>query len=191
MQTRLILLLSLSLFFVCFQQTQLEWEDENYRYLNYEEMRRKINEIEKLYPRLVKVETSSAKFGIPHYVQCGNFEYEFNLFFLIKVNRCILDIITVTDFQANNNDKTQVYISGALHGDERIGPNIAYYLLEYLVSNFNQDPKITYLLKNREIIITPMTNTVGYYHFEREERINKDHPEFKNNTNHNSRSEIS
>ncbi len=64
-----------------------------------------------------------------------------------------------------------MYISGAVHGNERIGPNVAYYLIEFLASNFGVDPEITYLLKNREILITPMTNAIGYYGNEREERI--------------------
>lgn len=75
-----------------------------------------------------------------------------------------------------------MYISGALHGDEVIGPHSVYYLIEYLLSGFvNREPLITYLLQNREIIITPMTNAVGFYHGEREERINIYHPSFKNN----------
>jgi predicted deacylase len=74
-----------------------------------------------------------------------------------------------------------VYISGTLHGDERIGPNVAYYLMEYLIYNYGVDEDITYLLKHREIIITPMTNAVGYYHNEREERVNKSSSEYANN----------
>ena len=38
-------------------------------------------------------------------------------------------------------------------------------------------------MQTREIIITPMTNAVGYYHNEREERINQDHGAFKSNPN--------
>ena len=64
-----------------------------------------------------------------------------------------------------------------------IGPHSAYYLLEYLLSGFtNNEPNITNLLQNREIIVTPMTNAVGFYHNEREERINTNHPSFKDNT---------
>ena len=37
----------------------LEWKTEAYRYLNYTEMRAKISELEKLYPRLMKVETAA------------------------------------------------------------------------------------------------------------------------------------
>jgi len=58
---------------------------------------------------------------------------------------CVLDIVTLSDFdyKASNQeegDKVQVYISGTLHGDERIGPQVAYYLMEYLVSNYQTDP---------------------------------------------------
>ena len=73
-------------------------------------------------------------------------------------NDCVLDIVTVTDHETGPEDKVQVFISGCMRGDSRVGPNIAYYLIEYLASNFNRDPQITYLLQHREIIITPMTN---------------------------------
>ncbi len=57
---------------------------------------------------------------------------------------CVLDIVTLSDFDykppQEEGDKVQVYISGTLHGDERIGPQVAYYLMEYLVSNYQTDP---------------------------------------------------
>jgi len=67
-------------------------------------------------------------------------------------------------------EKTQVYISGALHGNERLGPDISFYLIEHLVTHFATDPHITTLLKTREIIITPMTNAVGYSQNTRKEK---------------------
>ena len=45
-------------------------------------------------------------------------------------------------------------------------------MIEYLLSNFKHDPLVTRLMREREIIVTPMTNAVGYYYNEREERIN-------------------
>ena len=83
---------------------------------------------------------------------------------------CIVDIVTLTDFSAPAEDKVQIYISGALHGDERIGPHASYYLIEYLASNFGKDAYLTNLLKTREIIITPMTNAYGFSHNRREEK---------------------
>ena len=58
---------------------------------------------------------------------------------------CVLDIVTLSDFdykpaEEGEGDKVQVYISGTLHGDELIGPQVAYYLMEYLVSNYQTDP---------------------------------------------------
>ena len=84
--------------------------------------------------------------------------------------KCMLDIVTVTDLSVSAEEKVQVYISGAFHGNEVLGTQVAYYLIEYLASNFNKDPVITYLLKHREIIITPMTNAVGFYENKREEK---------------------
>ena len=43
-------------------------------------------------------------------------------------------------------------------------------VIEYLASNYGKDPIITYLLKHREIVITPMTNAVGFYENRREEK---------------------
>ena len=76
---------------------------------------------------------------------------------------CELDIINVTDHNVGPENKVQVFISGCFDGKSRVGPNVAYYLVDFLASNFNKDPYITYILSNREIIITPMTNAIGFY----------------------------
>jgi len=82
-----------------------------------------------------------------------------------------LDIVTLTDVHSPAEDKVQVYISGAVHGDERVGPHAAYYLIEMLVSGFGHDQYITNLLQTREIIITPMTNAPGFDSSTREEKM--------------------
>ena len=107
----------------------------------------------------MQLTNSEELFGIKHQVLCDNNE------------RCKLDIVNITDVQSSAVNKVQVYISGALHGNERIGPHASYYLIELLVSNFGIDPFITNLLKTREIIITPMTNAPGFFYNEREERM--------------------
>lgn len=81
----------------------------------------------------------------------------------------MLDIVNLTDVSVASEGKVQVYISGALHGNERLGPHAAYYLIEMLVENFGIDPYITNLLQSREIILTPMTNAPGFNFNEREE----------------------
>ena len=64
-------------------------------------------------------------------------------------------------------------MSGALHGNEIIGPNAAYYFIEYMVKNASE-PDVKHILENVEIIITPMTNAVGYFRDEREEQLSRE-----------------
>lgn len=98
-------------------------------------------------------------FGISHTAKCSDGKL------------CVLDIVTLSDVQSPSADKVQVYISGALHGNERVGPHATYYLIELLVRGFGVDPYITNLLKTRQIIITPMTNTPGFDTNQREETM--------------------
>jgi len=65
-----------------------------------------------------------------------------------------------------------VFISGALHGNERLGPAVTFYLIEYLVTNYGKDPLVSSLLSHIELVIIPMTNAVGYSRNERLEAFN-------------------
>ena len=68
-----------------------------------------------------------------------------------------------------------MFISGTLHGNEIVGPNSAYYFIELIASSFQKQDKfgerLREMLKNLEIVITPMTNSNGYYRNEREEEL--------------------
>ena len=101
------------------------------------------------FPDLILLENADSKYGIPSMVDCNS-------------SKCVVDIVTLTDRSTPPDDKAQVYISGALHGNERIGPHVSYYIIEYLAMNFGKDAYLTHMLKTRELIITPMTNAYGY-----------------------------
>ena len=47
----------------------------------------------------------------------------------------MMDIVTLTDKKSISKKKKKVYLSGALHGDEIIGPNAVYYFIEYMLQN--------------------------------------------------------
>jgi len=89
----------------------------------------------------MSLETSKSKFDLPYGkdIMCPSSKG-------LGQEHCEIDIVTLGDKKVKAEDKTQVYISGALHGNERIGPVVAYYLIEYLVTNFEHDTWITYLL---------------------------------------------
>lgn len=58
---------------------------------------------------LVKLETAQEKYGFPHPGKCENKD-------------CETYILTITNFN-NDLNKPSVYLSGTIHGDERVGPN--------------------------------------------------------------------
>ena len=57
----------------------------------------------------------------------------------------------------------KVYLSGNLHGDERVGPNVVLELAQVLIDNYGENELITKLIDNTLIVMTPMTNAYGYY----------------------------
>ena len=79
---------------------------------------------------------------------------------------CIVDIVRLSNWN-NQGQKKKIYISGGINGDEALGPVVSVYFMEYLISSaINGDPlakkRFNKMLDNLEIIITPMTNSVGY-----------------------------
>ena len=124
---------------------------EAYEQMSYDQIRSRLTDLAQKFPSVMLLENSKSKVGVPYLVDCDD-----------KGNKCVLDIVTITDFKTSSENKVQVYVSGSLQGNERLGPVITVNLIEYLVSNFKKDVTITYLLQTREIIITPMTNAYGY-----------------------------
>lgn len=59
-------------------------------------------------------------------------------------------------------DAPQIYFSGELHGDERLGPVVLIELAEFLCDFYHKDNWIKRLLSSRRIVMTPMTNVQGF-----------------------------
>lgn len=120
----------------------------------------------------MKLESVHSKYDIPHQAgKCGEID-------------CVIVMATITDNSVHNDHKPQVLLSGAVHGDERLGPNIVMYFAEYLLYNYKSKPSIRKLLQEREIIIVPFFNPQGYHYDRRTEMtdigenidINRDFP---------------
>lgn len=58
----------------------------------------------------------------------------------------------------------QFLYTGTMHGDELVGYNLLLRLIDYLLSNYGTDPKVTDLLNNMEIWINPLANPDGTYY---------------------------
>ncbi|EGZ24262.1 hypothetical protein PHYSODRAFT_353939 [Phytophthora sojae] len=83
---------------------------------------------------------------------------------------------------ANDPQRPEVFISGALHGNERVGPNAAIELVAlfaHATSKYAEDDNLKptvdtqrwlrELVNTRNVLVTPMTNAYGYSHNHREE----------------------
>jgi PKD repeat protein len=57
----------------------------------------------------------------------------------------------------------QVFWSSSMHGDETTGYVLMLRYIDYLLSNYGTDSRITYLLNNLEIWICPLANPDGTY----------------------------
>ena len=80
----------------------------------------------------------------------------------------ILEITNRTSL-SHDSERPEILISGALHGDERIGPATALALSRWLVERYDSDPWMRRLVDTRTVLIMPMTNAVGVEQNRRDE----------------------
>lgn len=59
--------------------------------------------------------------------------------------------------------RPKVLFTGAIHGDELVGPMIMLQFIEYLLSNYEKDQRVKRLVDNLEIWINPIFNPDGVY----------------------------
>ena len=58
------------------------------------------------------LENADEKLGVPYLVDCDR----------AAKTKCVLDIVTITDFKTSSQDKVQVLFTGSLSGLGRLGP---------------------------------------------------------------------
>jgi len=61
-------------------------------------------------------------------------------------------------------NEPQFLYTSSIHGDETTGYVLMLRLIDYLLSNYGTDPRITSLVDNMEIWINPLANPDGTYH---------------------------
>ena len=63
-----------------------------------------------------------------------------------------------------NSGNPEFLYSGTMHGDETTGYVLLMHLIDYLLSNYGTNPKVTSLVDNLDIYIAPLANPDGTYH---------------------------
>nr|CCA14931.1 conserved hypothetical protein [Albugo laibachii Nc14] len=193
------MILYLLLAFVSFTIESLETNEavdssKSFSYLEYGEMITFMQELQEKYPDIVRLFVAQDKYNLPFptELKCPKSSK--------KPNRDLLPckqyVLHVTNHSKNENiDRPEIFISGALHGDERVGPLASIELVALLAEGANSHALhpskarrnvndlvtrqwLHSLVNTRNIYVMPMTNAYGFAHHVREERENDPNRDF-------------
>ena len=114
-------------------------------------------------PDIASLSTAQALYGLPTAGTCRNADGSSS-----ACQNYILEITNRSSL-AHELDRPEIFISGALHGDERIGPSTALALSRWLIERYDTDPWMRRLVDQRIILVMPMTNAIGVEQRRRDE----------------------
>ncbi|ETP30436.1 hypothetical protein F442_20575 [Phytophthora nicotianae P10297] len=123
-------------------------------------------ELETKYEEYAEVFSVQDKYDLPKHkeVDCNRNH---------KTVPCEQYVIKITDEATlPDPERPELIFSGAVHGNERVGPQVVVALAELLLSHANRtdgNPWLQHLVKTRTIVIVPTANAYGYNHNVREE----------------------
>ena len=149
--------------------------------LDYDTIYDTLYALQEQYPNLIDVYTAQeAPFELPSPGSCGSSGP------CRQVYARITDETTLPD-----KDRPEVFLSGALHGNERVGPTTTLEFVRMLLKHYTASTTstaststrsqdwLTRLVSRRALWVMPSANAYGYYHNQREENDvdpNRDFP---------------
>lgn len=71
--------------------------------------------------------------------------------------------VRISDNVNADEDEPEFFYTSTMHGDETTGYVLMLHLIDYLLTNYNQDPRVTGLVNNIDIWINPLANPDGTY----------------------------
>jgi hypothetical protein len=77
-------------------------------------------------------------------------------------NKLVL-VLKISDNVTSNENEPEVFYSSSMHGDETGGFVLMLRFIDYLLKNYNTDPRVKKLVDNLEIWINPLANPDGTY----------------------------
>lgn len=143
----------------------------HFRQADYDSIWSSMRALAEKYPNLASLYKASEMLGLDF--------HDAPWFTCHKRERCEIPILLVTNKETLNPFTPEVFLSGALHGNERVGPVTLSELAVFLCTEFDRTPEITYMMNRRAIYIMPFPNAWGYSHNDREENKrdpNRDFP---------------
>ena len=81
-----------------------------------------------------------------------------------SVNGRALIAVKISDNVNEQEAEPEFFYTSSIHGDETTGYVLMLHLIDYLLSNYGLDPRITDMIDNTEIYINPLANPDGTYY---------------------------
>lgn len=147
--------------------------NNKYTYLSYNKIVTRLQELAQKYPNICQVYTAQDLYQLPNAGECKSDKAKATTAKEDVNNKdtdkCKQYIVEVGNFNKLDKSAPQVFYSGALHGNERIGPTAVVEFITYLVEEYEFDANVRRLVDTRLTVAMPMPNGWGYYHNKREE----------------------
>ncbi len=74
-----------------------------------------------------------------------------------------IQVLKITDNPDIQENEPEFLYTSSIHGDETTGYVLMLHLIDYLLTNYTTDPRITEMINNTEIYINPLANPDGTY----------------------------
>lgn len=135
-----------------------------FTYLPYRGITERLLSLAEKYPGIIKLDTAHDRFGLPKVGRCSP---------EATTDNCETWIVTLTDHASLAADpgRPQLIVSGEVHGDEVIGPQVVLAYLEMVAAKVAAgELYFKRMVKTRVVVALPMVNAVGFYRQERGER---------------------
>jgi hypothetical protein len=88
-------------------------------------------------------------------------------------------IVRITN-ESITRSKPEILYIGGHHGDEDISIEVPFYFISWLLESYDSDPKVRYIIDNRDLYIIPVLNPYGWENDDRfdgnGEDMNRDYP---------------
>ena len=120
-----------------------------YRDNTYSDVVDQLQDLAQRFPDLIELTDAQTEYGLASPGSCQG-------------EPCKHWIVRLGNRSLHNEDTPEVFFSGALHGDERVGPNAVTAFMEFAAENYETNAFVRHQLDTRSIYIMPTTNSLGY-----------------------------
>eukprot|EP00940_MAST-03C_sp_MAST-3C-sp2_P001016 g1016.t1 len=137
----------------------------SFRFRTYTDIVETFKELGRRYPNQTDVFTVQERFGVASPGTCEG----------VPCEQIVMRITEEASLE-NDPERPEMFLSGEVHGNERVGPQAVTELAIYLLENYEREVNgdassdwFTRMLRSRSLLIMPTANALGYSLNQREE----------------------